>query len=1176
MEDRLEATISKALARPVRLQEFSLGWFTQLNLERLEILANADEAGFPVLRVSNVTAPITLRQLLTPRPRIEGTLRISELEANLVRKQNGALNVLEVMDALLQQGATNKDTPAPSRPDTETQALKIPLQISKFTIDNFNLRYVDQTQDQLLGFENGQLILEWPESQAPVEVKLSGEFRANQEKFPWDVEGRLENWIDPQGIITADSLKLALSTDDLNKPSELTGGGFALQLDLTESKQSLVHVYLPQTVGANIINGLGLGETLGFAGLVFDGKVRFSHSESFEHWRIQSNCRGSLFQKDADDQLEKIPGSDIELVSNCAWRSSSQALQDLSLHVHSEGLNILASADTFSLVNSNTCQQVQTDISLDLDRLFATHANAMTNAGITTLQGKATITTILQQDQQATIQTTGELLLSDFKFAFGQVSNIIDEAQTTARWSLNINPNNLAIELNQFSISNSLTQARAQGSYIDGRLDNVSMETTFQVDNIAATLSDLFPVDTHASGRIKTLLSINGALNQELSATLKIPQPEPILIDIPNSLTAEFPLDLDLDCRLHWRSNAWQHLAWTLSKLTLGEVAKVNSTGKIDFTANSMVDGELSAGISYTPLLDCLSPDFWERYNLDLSCQGSTQIKMNIAGSLMPGKTNNDTGMSIHLSGLATTDFEFIEGAVGENTFVTEGVLDTRKFDSKIKFNPEFMFEYNDESALSIAASEVFSIATIDGLSLQMQSNFLPLENPKLTIPSFAISEFQCAVSNPDDLLIGTDISGNIRMLHDPSKQDFVAQTEISIARMQYALFPDKLSDDVTLQFDLALGELDNIEITLNRFRIPNLGFSATGHIDMRDVGAVMFSDDPLNLKDLLQTITLDSVFETNIDLDRGTQQMDKTDGTGLVTLSLEANNIPGRFSEITTQLETRELCLDVSDLLQVAKLNGRWQAHKLYQQIDYLREPPQPPPGHFKSALVSLSLPPRQIAAKSNNFSFSGFQNDLRCDFSSIDFLGGPTKGTCVIALDNNTPTISTQLQITGADIGEIVPQIDDLNGPEAEINAIMYVVARFVPGSVADFIDNIHLRATSSRIGAKAFERLLLALDPEQKDPRVQKALAALSFGKPSRVYLEINNALITFGADLKSFAGITLTLPIINREPLGAFAQVYQLEQYAELIQATRAGLLILLANNDDNNSLTLDIP
>jgi len=141
--------------------------------------------------------------------------------------------------------------------------------------------------------------------------------------------------------------------------------------------------------------------------------------------------------------------------------------------------------------------------------------------------------------------------------------------------------------------------------------------------------------------------------------------------------------------------------------------------------------------------------------------------------------------------------------------------------------------------------------------------------------------------------------------------------------------------------------------------------------------------------------------------------------------------------------------------------------------------------------------------------------------------------------------------------------------NGVEFPYAIALYLVAApwslFPDDLVSLLLNGITLQAASSRIGKRAFKRMLEALDPEQEDPRIQKAIMALSLGRPSGVNVELRDSLLTFGAELETLGGVKVPLPIIERQSLGDVEQVYELDQYTPMVGMARTALNLLLAQD-----------
>ena len=163
--------------------------------------------------------------------------------------------------------------------------------------------------------------------------------------------------------------------------------------------------------------------------------------------------------------------------------------------------------------------------------------------------------------------------------------------------------------------------------------------------------------------------------------------------------------------------------------------------------------------------------------------------------------------------------------------------------------------------------------------------------------------------------------------------------------------------------------------------------------------------------------------------------------------------------------------------------------------------------------------------------------------------------------------PTVVGGAQVTGLNGSAFMPGTEFPSRRDADINGVMTALWRLPEDPQGTALDYVTFNAVSTRIGKKAFVRLLQAMDSRSESPQFQNAIMALSLGTPSGASMSLENSLVTMSGSVRLVGGIELPVPVLDRTPLGDVIEVYGLGDTTALLGVTRWGLRLLLAEDLD---------
>ena len=103
---------------------------------------------------------------------------------------------------------------------------------------------------------------------------------------------------------------------------------------------------------------------------------------------------------------------------------------------------------------------------------------------------------------------------------------------------------------------------------------------------------------------------------------------------------------------------------------------------------------------------------------------------------------------------------------------------------------------------------------------------------------------------------------------------------------------------------------------------------------------------------------------------------------------------------------------------------------------------------------------------------------------------------------------------------------------------------------------ISKIDLAAHLTRIEAKALDKLLLFLDPNESTPSIMSARTVLKFAKPTRVDLIARHGTLSLSINLRYsplLGGQTVVMPVIKKFPINSLVNFESIRVHLKKLNA-----------------------
>ena len=145
------------------------------------------------------------------------------------------------------------------------------------------------------------------------------------------------------------------------------------------------------------------------------------------------------------------------------------------------------------------------------------------------------------------------------------------------------------------------------------------------------------------------------------------------------------------------------------------------------------------------------------------------------------------------------------------------------------------------------------------------------------------------------------------------------------------------------------------------------------------------------------------------------------------------------------------------------------------------------------------------------------------------LSLLGGSIVGKLRTELGAEEQSLLVQARF-GLNPKKVAPFLHDLPDEETEINgSFRFSVALRRIGDRAPGLNDIELTVNVTRIGAKALDRLLVYLDPDESQPAIQDARSKLKLGRPTRVLVEARYGVLTGTIWVQATVGPEIVVPL-----------------------------------------------
>ncbi len=1138
----LESQVSEAIDRPVHLARIRWTWQNGLDMKGLEVSDDPQFSDKPMIFIKQAGLRIDFSGLLRRKPGL--ALQVSGIDLNIIRDTDGRVNIIE---GLAGKPEAEKPSPEPTpSPPKQEKPFALPIDLSAaIALTDISIGFNDRVQQQQMNIQNAFIKLNVPSlKNSPATLAIGMDMAVNQRDIPHSsLTATVQHLFDDAGTLTINSLRFNLDAD-LPGIQAAFSGNMAESGITGESHIRLAPLFdtisllIPEntekpTVAGDISLSAGVSmepnEPLRFDARLDAANLGLSGGpiggKSLEAGSLGLHVNGTFDQK---NQTLRLDNGEIEFLDNSRMQLSGRIEQAGSGSPFAD----LTIAPLF-LDLDETVHFFKAFIPEQL--VFGDSENesflSLTRAGFS----------------GSLIDGPAQIQVSDLALGLGRILFFIDKnkASSLALEGARLQIQNLqtslsagfpesvligaSFEIDRFVSRNEKESLSVSGLHMD-RLIAEAREIKKAEHSPFAVQADITLADSLSIKeiRIPDQLDIRG-LDQSLSARASLDSNgsafgtlEGLDLTLPLSLrNAQSSKPSDTVCRINI----------TLPGVTLsainplhidinGLAARINMD---DLLLAHLEAGMADSGRSGFTLDAKMTADLlglFERHLQEqlpgISAAGNASLTLHTKGRI-PDAQKIDQLKSLRIAG----NLDFLEDLRIEAQ-LKDGGLNLARKDAppihipSISGEPLLRYRLSGKSGQGRldARLRVNGIKDIPGLQInEPLSVDLSLDADHQFLKVFALH--QSLSVEPLDIyqniqisMDGLDAILSKKPLPDPlswvSSIEMAASVGIEIpdcAKIRSAV-PSAVTN---MDIEGAVSALARLQLTPGQEVNGGLRLVLNGiSVDMPNIMTLqkINGDIDLSKKYSIMTQTADETRQASSLL---SQQVIQPAVAGSAFGSPENRNLQRHLSLLTERIRSSP---------DLSMKTARFQ---------------------------SLPFP---LVIDSSRVMINQQEGIPNLDYFQAELLGGTINGFLSLRKRESGFFLETEINLTGINTGLIFPEaVSGIPDSEAEISGFLYADIP-VRDRLKPLLDDTTVTVEFTRIGSKALERILFALDPHESNEAIVSQRRLLKAGTPRRVRLEIKDGFLSLSGEV-SVKSITLPLPALRRLNIASMPGIEKFE-------------------------------
>jgi hypothetical protein len=1151
----IESKISSSLNRPVSINHLSWSWSKGIIIKNLVISEKHDASPAQQLVLTDARLDIKIREFL--KPKVIVNLETSGLDINIIRYKDGTLNIgPSSKSSIAEKEKPSAKTKIPEKkiPGKKTSAdqqLKKPFSlpidiVSHINLENISVVFNDNVSGQSYAVLNTKINFKMPSLiNSPLSLLFETDIVVNGQTLPpSSLNLTLENLFDRKRQLNVSGLKADLF-------AIIPGSEVRAQADMSTSGiDSKVHLDLKQliaTVAPLVSSDLSSSNLDGKIDLIFqaagqpDKPVLFDAKLTASKIAVSGNIiggktvgpgnfgvavSGSCDLKNEAVELKTaniniLKNSHIKIFGNIDRFNTAERFIDLTVSPMYLDLNELTqfiqpfipelieivqpenTVSTFSIKNLNIKGAVgdgQTDVNLDQLKL---HIPSKISVRQPTVNQEIVLAGLLVTLKDCTTELLNlfpDRISLSGAFSLNELISKKDDQIITIK-SINLNrlvanTNEINKAENKFGLSSQLN--------IENNLsiEKIEIPEKLHIKSLAQSLKTDVKLDTDdsLSVDIKEFLIKVPALSIQNKETGDINTGVDMALFLPSlSLQLATPFnfhlnDIDLSISLEDALSL---------KLNAEEIAYPDS----NFLVTAILNSDLDKLFKKLP----------DRTALPLDCYGDLNIKLFAKGRLPQNQTIKELAANRFKGNLDFLEkLEFESWINNGNMSIKQKNNDNISIGS-ITGKPLLKYTLIGKSGKGDMSGHLL-LDKIQGLPSIDSSNPLSAEFTISGSHLFAssINFHQKLESSPVQIIetVDIDFEGLDKLLRNQSLSDL-------------SMWLSKINSTVTVGFEIPDCRL------LKDSGIPGLADT--------DISGRINANADL-------TLIANRSLEGNTSLligDMNLEQKNKLTIANIATdidLRKSYRIIPIKL--LSEENHSNKLSQNIIKSAMTKQQASGDEASDINLHLRSISERLKPVPEisidkiSISSGAFPITIGNTQIMLDLNN----GLPN---FDFFRLDALDGAVNGSISLQEEKNYFVLKTNINFTGLNTAAFFPEaFSKEDKSKAEISGSLFAEIP-VTDDLNEILENLNSTIEFSKIGSRALERIMYALDPYESNEAIVAQRRLLRNGSPKKIRVDVSDGFLTMRGDV-SIKGITIELPTLRRLNI---AQIPGIEKFDE---------------------------
>ena len=1124
--------IEKSLNHPVRIQEIDWTWTNGLVISGIDIPDRPDfSSDQSIIFVDRAILDFRFRELLDRR--LQFSVIMKRPEIHLIRNQSGTLNISKVFAGPQPPGkAPGHQAEKEPQPDKPTEPFQLPLDIAAdIHLAGIHITYDDRQAEQHFSLDDGDIHLKAPSIvDQPMKAAIAANISVNNQKIPTStITATIRNVFDSSRQIQLEQLSAQMDATlpgaSVHLNGDMTANG--IQGEVSLELDTIVAVAAPLLPGGLKTTDIGgkisltaqairtkkdviefdaaiAGERLAASGKMLNGK-------NLGPGDVAISAAGQLNFETYDLNLDR---GAIKLLDNtrllCQGKikglNKSPFAIDLAVSpIHINIQEIAAFGKEFLPSELALAQSPAGQTALSIEKIYL-HGHMPTGKAVVEVEAASLDASDLiyqtsdsppakinLQDSRLNINTL-KVMLNDLMPGSVELNAAIQAGDMT------YNAGSTRLSLNRFR----LEQINITGDDIKvvetsplGVSGNFEFSDTIDVNSIE--LNKAFKLN-----EIKQALDASLAITPEGIAKAALNSLSIRIPDIKVSDPALGPLETsaDLDISLSaFRLNSIDNMDLDINDLAArfaaGRMLDLNIRANAEQAGQKHLNASANAEINLAELFKTFNIS--HRFNISGAGEATLGIQIS-------GKRPNSNQLS-GLKALRLNDNLAFLDTCRIDLDLSNGALSYRNDNhlvldiGQITGTPVLSYELAGKTAAGRLSSHI----TLSRIS---EIYILQPTEP-------ASTEFSLDLRHQ-----GTDqISGRQRIQIQPG--NFDQSIEISLDGLASA-FSQKTPYDIFQRISgkaSASVQLPKAE-ELSKLAVPGMAtIELAGGISsyitlQKPPENRMAGNIRLNVSDL--SASMPEVFS-----------LDGINGNIELSKAVKIQTATSKTTQFDTEKWLSQQIMEIGGTLQPNEPLESTPINSSFNQIPGISNPETGLSlngGKFSAAGIPIAIGPSRI-------SLSLSRGLPGIDFLNLDILGGTFRGNLFIDQKSSGYFLETRLNFTGIDPGQIFPDTNaEIQSGESEINGSLFGSIP-IDRQMGNVLENAEIHIDFRKIGSRALERLLYALDPYESNEAIVSQRRLLRMGSPRQIRLSLEDGFLSLKGEI-AIKSVPIAIPPLRR--------------------------------------------